>query len=102
MTDSSPDVVDDAAHHRFMYVEDGHEAQLVYETGPGRLVLAHTEVPDALGGRGIGGRLVAAAVDRAAAAGETVVPWCPYARRWLETHADASARVTIDWDDTPA
>jgi uncharacterized protein len=42
-------------------------------------VLAHTEVPLQLEGRGIGGRLVTAAVDRAAREGPTLVPLCPFA-----------------------
>ena len=28
----------------------------------------------------------------------TVVPWCPFARRWLQEHPDEAAAVTIDWD----
>jgi predicted GNAT family acetyltransferase len=95
-------VVDDDQHHRFVYREDGLDARLEYRVDGSTLVLQHTEVPDALGGRGIAGRLVQAAVDRAAARGETVAPWCPYARRWLERHPDEAAAVTIDWSDPPA
>jgi predicted GNAT family acetyltransferase len=96
-----PTVVDDAAHHRFLFAEGGHEAHLIYETAPGRLTLVHTEVPDELGGRGLGGRLVRAAIERAARTGETVAPWCPYARKWLHDHADEAGRITIDWSAPP-
>ena len=58
-------VVDDTDAHRFRYAEDGVEAELVYRATPGRLTLVHTGVPEALGGRGIGGRLVRAALERA-------------------------------------
>ena len=61
------------------------------------LVLVHTGVPESMEGRGIGGQLVAAAVQRAVASGETLVPQCPYARSWLEKHPDEAARVTVDW-----
>lgn len=91
------DVIDDAEHSRFLYVEDGQEAQLAYRAEDGRLVLTHTEVPDAFGGRGIAGRFMAAAVARAADRGETLAPWCPYTRRWLERHPDEAAAVDIDW-----
>ena len=37
------------------------------------------------------------AVDRAAAEGLTIVPTCPFARRWLGEHPDAIGDVTIDW-----
>ena len=40
---------------------------------------------------------MAAAVDRAAREGLTVVPLCPFARGWLERHAAEAAEVTIDW-----
>jgi predicted GNAT family acetyltransferase len=40
---------------------------------------------------------VTAAVDRAARDGLTIVPFCPFARRWLERHSDVADRVAIDW-----
>jgi predicted GNAT family acetyltransferase len=101
MTQDDSVVVDDRRHHRFVYRQDGVEARLVYRTDGDRLTVVPTEVPEAISGRGIGGRLVQAAVDRAAATGETVVPWCPYARKWLTDHPDRSARVGIDWGQPP-
>ena len=97
MGDDERTVTDEVDGHRFVYRDDGAEAKLVYRSGDGRLDLLHTEVPDHLGGRGIAGQLVRAAVDRAAASGETVVPTCPYARKWLQDHPDDAARITIDW-----
>lgn len=94
-------VRDDVGHHRFLYREAGLHAQLQYRADGERLVLVHTEVPEALGGRGIGGRLVGAAVDRAESSGETVVPWCPYARKWLRDHPDVAAKINIDWEALP-
>lgn len=89
------DVIDEADEHRFVYRTGDDEAELIYRSEPGRLVLVHTEVPGAFRGQGIGGRLVAAAVDRAAQRGETIVPECPYARRWLEEHPEVAGRVTV-------
>ena len=91
------DVVDDTAGERFVFTEDGHVAELVYHVHGNRLTLIHTEVPDELGGRGIGGRLVEAAIERARRDQLTIVPNCPYARGWLEKHPDAVEGVTIDW-----
>jgi predicted GNAT family acetyltransferase len=92
-----PQVDDDKAHHRLVIEQDGSLAELVYLEEPGRLILVHTEVPDALAGRGVGARLVQAAVARAEKDQATVVPWCPFARRWLRDHPDVADRVTIDW-----
>jgi predicted GNAT family acetyltransferase len=98
-TSIEPHVVDDVDSSRFRYVGTGHEqeARLEYRAEDGRLDLHHTEVPDELGGRGVGGQLVRAAVERAAGSGETVVPTCPFVRSWLEKHPDEAATITIDW-----
>jgi uncharacterized protein len=90
-------VVNDTAAGRFEAGVDGARAELVYQAEGDRLVLLHTEVPVELEGHGIGGLLVGAAVDHAAARRLTIVPRCPFARTWLERHPDAAGRVTIDW-----
>lgn len=96
-TRDRPSVVDDAAHHRFVVEADGEEAELVYRLNGRRLVLVHTGVPDAIGGRGIGGELVRAAVERARSEDLTIVPVCPYARQWLEQHPQVADTVSVDW-----
>jgi predicted GNAT family acetyltransferase len=90
------EVTNDAEHKRYEVRVDGHVAILDYRVEEGRLVLVHTEVPDELGGQGIGGKLVAAAVADAAARGLIVVPLCPFARRWLADHPDEAAAVRVE------
>jgi uncharacterized protein len=94
----SADVIDNTDASRFELRADGWLAELVYRVRGDRLVLVHTEVPFELEGRGIGGRLATAAVDRAAREGLTLVPLCPFARGWLERHPEAASRAVIDWD----
>ena len=93
-------VTDNQAESRFELRADGHLAELDYRLNGKRLVLIHTETPVELEGRGFGGRLVAAAVDRAAREGLTVVPLCPFARGWLERHAAEAGQIDIDWGKT--
>jgi uncharacterized protein len=90
-------VTDNQAASRFELRADGSLAELSYRRVGNRLVLIHTEVPVELEGRGIGGALVAAAVDRAAREGMTLVPLCPFARGWLQRHPDTAKTATIDW-----
>jgi predicted GNAT family acetyltransferase len=99
MTDAPLDgeVHDEQTAHRFVLEEDGEVAELTYRTEPGRLFLVHTGVPDEIEGRGIGGRLVRAALDRARAEQLTVVPWCPFARRWIREHPEEVEGIDIDW-----
>lgn len=90
-------VVDNPTARRFELVEDGRMAELIYRFDGDRMVLIHTEVPVALEGRGLGGKLVRAAVDHAAERGIILVPRCPFARGWLERHPDVAGLVTIEW-----
>jgi uncharacterized protein len=99
--DAEPTVRDDSGRHRFVLEQDGALAELVYRTESGRLILIHTEVPDVLGGRGIGGQLVRAALARATAEQLTVVPLCPFARQWLQGHPEVAGTATIDWVTQP-
>ena len=93
----SADVIDNTDASRFELRADGRLAELVYRIRGDRLVLVHTEVPVELEGHGIGGRLVTAAVDRAAHEGLTLVPLCPFARGWLERHPETASKAVIDW-----
>jgi predicted GNAT family acetyltransferase len=93
-------IADNPTDHRFECTQDGHRAVLDYRMDGDRLILDHTGVPEELGGQGIGGRLVQAAIERARAEGLTVVPLCTYARSWIGKHPDETAGVTIDLDTT--
>jgi uncharacterized protein len=95
---NSAEFIDDPDASQFGLRAGGWLAELVYRIRGDRLVLIHTEVPLELEGRGIGGRLVTAAVDRAMRDGLTLVPLCPFARGWLERHPEAASRAVIDWD----
>jgi uncharacterized protein len=90
-------VTDNAEASRLEATTGGQRAELVYRRRADRLVLIHTEVPEALEGHGLGGQLVRAALDLAEAQDLTVVPLCPFARGWLERHPEEAGRVRVDW-----
>ncbi len=92
-------VTDNQGDSRLEIHADGELAQLLYRTRAGRLILVHTEVPEALEGRGLGGELVRAAIGKATAEGTTqAVPLCPFARAGLSSTRTRPPRVPIDWD----
>lgn len=99
MPESSDEVhvVDNASAERFEATVDGYVAELAYRRDTERLVLVHAEVPEEIGGRGIGGSLVHFAVEQAGAAGLRVVPRCPFARSWLRRHPEVAGSVSIEW-----
>jgi len=78
----------DSASHRFTTQMDGHEAELIYRRQGVRLIIDHTGVPEAVGGRGIAGELVKAALDYARAEGLRVVPACSYSAAYVQRHPE--------------
>ena len=82
------EVRNNEAAHRYELEVDGKLAVAEYRLRPGRISFTHTEVPDALEGRGIGTRLVKAALDDARAKGLKVVPICPFVKHYIETHPE--------------
>jgi len=81
-------ITHDTAAHRFTTTSEGHLAELVYRLEDGKLVIDHTAVPGAIGGRGIAGALVKAALDHARASGLRVVPACSYAAEYIRRHPE--------------
>lgn len=78
----------DAAGHRFLTEVDGHLAHLDYRPVDGGIAITHTIVPPEIGGRGIAGALVRAALEQAQAAGWRVEPQCSYADAWMRRHPE--------------
>lgn len=81
-------VTHDPEGRRFVTTREGHEASVEYRLGGDAMTITHTLVPEAIGGRGIAGELVRAAMDHARAQGLKVVAQCSYAADWLDRHAD--------------
>jgi predicted GNAT family acetyltransferase len=85
MTDA---VRDNVALKRFELEVDGHTAFLYYRLEPGVITLVHTEVPSALGGRGVGSTLVRGALDAIRAKGLKVIATCPFVAAYLGKHPE--------------
>jgi uncharacterized protein len=84
--DDAVEVVHNPSRNRFEAHVGGELSRLEYRLQDGVMDIHHTEVPASLGGRGIGGKLVEAAVAYARAHGLQVRTSCSYARHWMERH----------------
>ena len=80
-------VTHDAAGKRFIVTVDGQQAALEYEREDDLMVITHTLVPPAIGGRGIAAQLVKVALDHARAQGWKVRPACSYAVAYLRKNS---------------
>ena len=81
-------VRDNSALHRFELDTDGHTAYAYYQMAPGVITLNHTEVPPALGGRGVGSALVRGVLEAVRARGLKVVPKCPFVSAFMGRHPE--------------
>ncbi len=81
-------IAHDPASQRFTTVSDGETAYLEYERAGDVMVITHTIVPPAIGGRGIAGDLVRTALEHAKAEGLKVDPRCSYSDGWMRKHPE--------------
>src|SRR5664279_4138869 len=84
----SNNVRDNTERHRFELDADGHVAFSNYRREGGTLTVLHTEVPAALGGKGIGSALARGLLDIARAEKLKVVPLCPFVAGYIAKHPE--------------
>ncbi|MGB3406576.1 MAG: GNAT family N-acetyltransferase [Jannaschia sp.] len=77
---------------RWVMAVDGHTAEMTYSRlGETKLIVDHTEVPEALRGQGVGLLLAERMIADARAEGLRVIALCPFVR--------AQARKHPEWAD---
>ena len=82
------EVVNNAAHHRFELEVEGHLAATYYKIADGVITFIHTEVPEELGGKGVGSKLVKGALDQVRSKGLKVIAQCPFVKAYIEKHPE--------------
>ena len=90
-------VINNEARHRYEITIDGVTAYAMYRLEPGVITFYHTVVPDARGGRGIGSKLVVAALDASRAAGLKVRPECPVFAAYIRKRAESQDLVSASF-----
>jgi predicted GNAT family acetyltransferase len=79
-------VKNNQALNRFEARVNGIQAFLDYKLQGSLMTLVHTEVPSELGGQGVGGSIVKAALHFAREQGLRVVPECPFVIHYIDRH----------------
>jgi predicted GNAT family acetyltransferase len=70
-------------------LEGGEKAFVSYtESANNKLDLTHTEVPSKFEGQGIASKLVRGALDIAKSKGYSVIPSCPYIKKFIERNEE--------------
>jgi len=81
-------VRDNPAESRFELSVGDHLAAAYYRKSPGVITFTHTEVPPALGGQGIGSKLVRGALEAVRKDGLRVVAQCPFVAAFMGKHPE--------------
>ena len=84
----SETVRDNKTEQRFEMDVGGETAVAYYALTPGVITFNHTEVPEALRGRGIASRLVRGALEAARAGHLKVAPRCSFVSAYLARHPE--------------
>ena len=93
------DITKNEAEGRWEARLDGELAGYAeYGVSPSRVVFTHTVVEPQFEGRGIGTALAKTALDAAVAAGQRIVPYCPFISAYLRRHNEYDA--SVDWPKT--
>lgn len=83
---TTPSIIHNSASRRFETTVDGHLSVVEYRLEGNTIILTHTEVPEALRGRGLASQLVEAAVTFARTEKKRLGSECSYVTAWLERH----------------
>ncbi|MDP2686641.1 MAG: GNAT family N-acetyltransferase [Aequorivita sp.] len=81
-------VIDNKEKNRFEAIVDGHQAIIEYSVLPGVLSLNHTEVPEALGGRGVASEMAESVLLAIELRGLKVKPVCPFIKKYIYKHPE--------------
>lgn len=81
-------VFNNTERQQFQVIVDRETASLEYRLYEGKLILMHTEVPDNLGGHGIGSALAECALNYARAQKLPVKVYCPFVQAYLKRHPE--------------
>jgi uncharacterized protein len=90
-------VTDNPDRERFEIRADGELAgYLQYHIKDGNIALIHTETDRRFRGHGVAGQLIQASLDSARERHLGVLPYCPFALKWVAEHPEYAGLVPPD------
>lgn len=81
-------VIKNEAAHQFQMEIEGHLAFIQFNEISDRIALVHTEVPQELGGKGVGKILVKKTLQIIKDSGKTVMPYCPFVLAYIKRNPE--------------
>ena len=81
-------VIHNESAHRFEVHVDGETAMLLYRREDDAITFIHTRVPNGIAQHGIGSELVRAGLEYAKSQGLKVIPLCPFAAAYIQSHPE--------------
>jgi len=85
---SKIEVMHSSTQKRFEMQIGDQIAMVKYILGSSEIIFTHTEVPEAVEGQGVAGKIAKAAVEYAQAQGLRIRPMCPYMAAWIKRHPE--------------
>lgn len=84
-----PEVRENAAEQRFEIWLGDERAGMTFYQGQGQtLRFVHTQVDDRFAGQGLASILIRESLDTARARGASVLPYCPFVKRFIQKHLE--------------
>ena len=87
------ELINNEATNQYEFHIDGFIPRIVYQKSEDKISLIHTEVPLALGGKGIANQLVKKVLEDIQQKGFKLVPLCPFVKKYIQRHPEWTSLV---------
>ena len=82
------ELVKNDAEKQFEMTVDGYKSFIQFNELSDRIALVHTEVPEELGGKGVGTALVEKTLNFIEKSGKKLMPYCPFVFAYIKRHPE--------------
>jgi predicted GNAT family acetyltransferase len=90
-------IINNTERSRFEIALDGEFAILDYRFYKNNIAFMHTAVPERMKGKGIGSKLVLAAIDFAVQQNKKIMLYCSFAAKFVKAHPEFYKYVDLEF-----